>query len=251
MPISWSSPWHSWLRRAPCANGSRSRPLPRLRLRPPRHARPLPRVRCRPRGEGGAGMRRKLFTLAAGVSAVAACLLLAVWIAGAGDRSLEVWRTAVDYDPQQCGRVTDIHLGSTAGQSIFCLSEIDLPAEKQAGPTHGHDWHAGKAWTSLGERVFLTLSRGYIGAPKPAGPELAAPWGSIYAFPRCGLEGVVVMAQQCRCLLSAGLVPTSGCRVGRRRRYRLAGRCPYCGYDRPRHARLRGLAVAFRVGARH
>src|SRR4051812_38897202 len=45
------------------------RPMHEVRLRPPRHARPLSGMRRRPRGEGGKGMRRKLFTLAAAVSA--------------------------------------------------------------------------------------------------------------------------------------------------------------------------------------
>src|SRR4051794_1614350 len=49
----------------PGANAPFGRLLPRLRVRPARHAGPLPRVRSRSRGERGAGMRRKLFPLAA------------------------------------------------------------------------------------------------------------------------------------------------------------------------------------------
>src|SRR4051794_17169578 len=72
--------------RGPSGRGEREtkarRPtLPRLRLRPPRHARPLPRMRRRPRGggEGGAGMRRKLFTLAVGASAVVCAGACGLW----------------------------------------------------------------------------------------------------------------------------------------------------------------------------
>ena len=54
--------------------------MPQLRLRPPRHARPLPGMRRRPRGAGGAGMSRKLFTLAAALSALLCVGVCVLWV---------------------------------------------------------------------------------------------------------------------------------------------------------------------------
>src|SRR5689334_1735349 len=46
----------------------------------PRHSRPLPRMRRRARREGDGGMRRRLFTLAAGLSAVLCAATLLLWL---------------------------------------------------------------------------------------------------------------------------------------------------------------------------
>src|SRR3954453_6249813 len=95
--------------RGPSGRGEREtkarRPtLPRLRLRPPRHARPLPRMRGRPRGEGGAGMRRELFTLAAGVSVVLCAAACVLWV-----RSH--WRMDALNAAAPGGRSWELHVG--------------------------------------------------------------------------------------------------------------------------------------------
>jgi hypothetical protein len=176
--------------------------------------------------------RRNLFTLAAGASAVAACLLLAAWIAGIGDDPLEIWRVAVDYDPPQGGRMANTHLGASGGAIYLLWSEIHLPAKKQAPPTHGHDWHTGKARTSLGERVFLALAESPSGHRNLLDPNWRHLGFRVHRFRGLDIEGVVVMVPVAPLLLLAGLAPTLWLwRWVRRRRYRFAGLCPTCGYD--------------------
>src|SRR4051794_33104170 len=90
-------------------------PVPRLPLRPPRHAGAMPGMRHGGGArDGGGGMRRKLFTLAAGVSAVLLLAVAALWV-----RSYWVSDT---WDREEPG--VGVNVGSSRGQVWWARLEF-------------------------------------------------------------------------------------------------------------------------------
>jgi hypothetical protein len=201
-----------------------TRPLPSLRLRPPRHARPLPRVRYN-RANRRRPMKRRLInllTLVSLVLCVATCVLWG-WSYRAGDdwKCVQPW---ADYRVESCsGQIawTETYFGNI-DRSFLQPPEYGVwhhRSETPPLPPIGmrlnsiaplpHGW-----FNQAGFTVGLSLTDAYINS---AGPTrmVAVPYWAAFVM--------------------LGILPAlSALRHTRRRRRQSRqrhGACPACGYD--------------------
>src|SRR5690242_9017665 len=94
-----------------------------IRLRPPRHAGPLSGVRDGSQSEGGRGMKRRLFTLAAAVSLVLCMATVVLWLRSynASDRSPAIGRHALESSEGRLSLVTAVQLQQTLDNGLTTL----------------------------------------------------------------------------------------------------------------------------------
>ena len=210
LPACWATGRWTQSRRAERAEQS----LPLVRLRPPRHAWPVPGMRGPPRGGEGGGMRRKLFTLAAGASAV-----VFVGVCGLWAESYRWWMAGLRGTPWDGGAVVFLDAGG-----VYAGRYPDAAMARPPGGAAGWRFQALRN-PSGGSAAESIESTGGLAANRWLPARAFAPGPTFH-----GLRLVVVPCWVPALVTAVLPVAWLAGRVRRRRR-RMLSLCPTCGYD--------------------
>jgi hypothetical protein len=188
-------------------------------------------------------MRRPLAPLAVIVSTlllVAACW---AWIAGYyWDDPVEIRRLGMYYNPATGGDWWSLHVGAHGGGVYFSDDEtkpflrrdpfLTLHFRRAAGT---REWHVGRV-KNAGAQILCVTFPDTRCAPPQAGDLLAPNWRQLgfraFSFSSSDKVGFAVVVPCWLLVVLTAAAPALWLRrLVRRRRWRIEGRCPRCGYD--------------------